>query len=276
MLSNLYIENIAVIEKTNIDFTDGLNVLTGETGAGKSIVIDSINAILGKRSSKGLVRSGTDKAFVSATFEDLSPLVLKKLSAMGYETEDGALILQRELSSSGKNTCRINSRPCTVSALKEIGEYLINIHGQNDNLELMNPALHIVYIDALADDAAALSSYRRTYREWKEAREELDSQDSDEAQRLSRIDLLQFQIEELENAAITVGEYDALNAEKNVLLNREKIAKELIKAQIALDGDDDEVEGALRLLDDASAALIFASRYLEQMEGISDRLSSSL
>lgn len=276
MLSNLYIENIAVIEKTNIDFSAGLNVLTGETGAGKSIVIDSINAILGKRSSKGLVRSGADKAFVSATFEDLSPLVIKKLSAMGYETEDNQLILQRELSVAGKNTCRINSRPCTVSALKEIGEYLVNIHGQNDNLELMNPALHIVYIDALADDASALSSYRQTYRDWKTAKEELDSQDSDEAQRLSRIDLLQFQIEELENAAITVGEYDALSAEKNALLNREKISRELIKAQIALDGDGDEREGAIRLLDDASSALIFASRYLDQLEGISDRLSSSL
>lgn len=276
MLSNLYIENIAVIEKTNIDFSAGLNVLTGETGAGKSIVIDSINAILGKRSSKGLVRSGADKAFVSATFEDLSPLVIKKLSAMGYETEDGQLILQRELSAAGKNTCRINSRPCTVSALKEIGEYLVNIHGQNDNLELMNPALHIVYIDALADDASILSSYRQTYRDWKTAKEELDSQDSDEAQRLSRIDLLQFQIEELENAAITVGENDSLNAEKTALLNREKISRELIKAQIALDGDDDEREGAIRLLDDASSALIFASRYLDQLEGISDRLSSSL
>ncbi|MBQ3417849.1 MAG: DNA repair protein RecN [Ruminococcus sp.] len=276
MLSNLYIENIAVIEKTNIDFSSGLNVLTGETGAGKSIVIDSINAILGKRSSKGLVRSGTDKAFVCATFEDLSPLVNKKLSQMGYETEDGVLILQRELSAAGKNTCRINSRPCTVSALKEIGEYLVNIHGQNDNLELMNPALHIVYIDALADIATDLSSYRQTFRQWKEAKEELESLDSDEAQRLSRIDLLRFQIEELENAAITVGEYDALNAEKTALMNREKITKELMKAQIALDGDDDEVQGALRLLDDASTALIAASRYFDQTEALADRLSASL
>ena len=275
MLSNLYIENIAVIEKTNIEFSPGLNVLTGETGAGKSIVIDSINAILGKRSSKGLVRSGTDKAFVSATFEELGPLVIKKLTSMGYETEDGVLILQRELSASGKNTCRINSRPCTVSALKEIGEYLVNIHGQNDNLELMNPALHIVYIDALADIASELSSFRQTFRMWKEAREELDSQDSDEQQRLSRIDLLRFQIEELENTSVTVGEYDVLTAEKNALLNREKIAKELMKAQIALDGDGDGEQGALRLLDDASSALIAASRYLEQMEGIADRLSSA-
>ena len=146
MLTNLYIENIAVIEKSNIDFTGGLNVLTGETGAGKSIVIDAINAVLGKRSSRGIIRTGADAAFVSATFEDISDLVKKKLASMGYEAEDDTLILSRELNTSGKNTCRVNTRPATVAALKEIGEYLINIHGQNDNLELMNPALHIVYI----------------------------------------------------------------------------------------------------------------------------------
>ena len=213
MLTNLYIENIAVIEKTNIDFTRGLNILTGETGAGKSIVIDSINAVLGKRSSRGLIRSGADAAFVSATFEDVSELVQKKLTSMGYSAEDGTLILSRELSVSGKNTCRINSRPATVSALKDIGEYLVNIHGQNDNLELMNPALHIVYIDALAGLGEKLSAYRSLYRELKAVEEELSNADMDEAERLSKIDLLTFQIQELEDAAITDGEYDALTNE---------------------------------------------------------------
>ncbi len=276
MLSNLYIENIAVIEKTNIDFSKGFNVLTGETGAGKSIVIDSINAILGKRSSKGLIRSGEEKAFVSATFEDLSPLVKKKLSVMGYECEDDTLILQRELHLSGKNTCRINSRPCTVSALKDIGEYLVNIHGQNDNLELMNPALHIVYLDALADISSLLSSYRETYHELKDAERRLKEEVTDEELRLSRIDLLSFQIEELENAGITVGEYDALNKEKTALQNQEKIIKELMKAQMILDGDGDTSDGALRMLDDASSAMIYTSRYYSPAEGLSDRLSSAL
>ena len=236
MLTNLYIENIAVIEKSNIDFTHGLNVLTGETGAGKSIVIDAINAVLGKRSSRGMIRTGADAAYVSATFEELSELVHKKLGAMGYSAEDGSLILSRELSASGKNTCRINSRPATVAALKELGEYLINIHGQNDNLELMNPALHIVYIDALADIGERLAAYRGLYRELRAVEEELSSADTDESERLRRMDLLSFQITELEDADITVGEYDALSEERNALQNREKIAKELMRARIALDG----------------------------------------
>ncbi len=276
MLTNLYIENIAVIEKTNIDFTNGLNILTGETGAGKSIVIDSINAVLGKRSSRGLIRSGADAAFVSATFENVSDLVQKKLASLGYSAEDGTLILSRELSVSGKNTCRVNSRPATVSVLKDIGEYLVNIHGQNDNLELMNPSLHIVYIDALAQMGERLSAYRAVYRELKAVEEELSAANMDEAERLSRIDLLTFQIGELEDAAITVGEYDALTAEKEALRNREKIAKELMRARIALDGDDDEIDGALRMIDDATEAVIRAARYLPDLEGDSDRLSSAL
>lgn len=275
MLTNLYIENIAVIEKSNIDFTAGLNVLTGETGAGKSIVIDSINAVLGKRSSRGIIRTGAESAFVSATFEDVSELVLKKLGTMGYEAEDGTLILSRELSASGKNTCRINSRPATVAALKDIGEYLINIHGQNDNLELMNPALHIVYIDALAELTPKLSEYRKIYRELRAVEEELSSADTDEAERLRRIDLLTFQISELEDADITVGEYDALTQERTALQNREKIAKELMSALAALRGDDD-TDGAVRMIDDASSSAMTASRYMSSLEGVADRLSSAL
>ncbi len=275
MLTNLYIENIAVIEKTNIDFTRGLNILTGETGAGKSIVIDSINAVLGKRSSRGLIRSGAESAFVSAAFEDISSLVQKKLASMGYTAEDGVLLLSRELSVSGKNTCRINSRPATVSALKELGEYLVNIHGQNDNLELMNPSLHIVYIDALAQMGEKLGAYRSLYRELRDAEEALGAADMDEAERLSKIDLLTYQIAELEDAGVTIGEYDALTAEKSALQNREKIAKELMRSRIALDGDDD-ADGALRMLDDAANSVQYAARYLPTLENTSDRLSAAL
>lgn len=275
MLTNLYIENIAVIEKSNIDFTGGLNVLTGETGAGKSIVIDAINAVLGKRSSRGIIRSDADAAYVSATFEELSELTLRKLNAMGYEAQDGTLILSRELNTAGKNTCRINSRPATVAALKEIGEYLINIHGQNDNLELMNPALHIVYIDALADTGERLAAYRKLYRELKTVEEKLQSAETDESERLRRMDLLSFQITELEDADITVGEYEALSEERNALQNREKIIKELMRARIALDGDDD-ADGVLRMADDAAASVMNASRYLSALEETADRLSSAL
>ena len=276
MLTSLYIENIAVIEKTNIDFSAGLNVLTGETGAGKSIIIDAINAVLGKRSSRGLVRAGAESAVVVAAFSDLSDLTLRKLSSMGYEADDGTLVLHRELTASGRSICKINARPASVSALKEIGEYLVNIHGQNDNLELMNPALHIVYIDALAADGELLSVYRAAYREMKNIEAELSAADLDESERLSRIDLLSFQIEELENASLTVGEKDSLAAEKAALLNREKIMKELMLAKMTLDGDGDETDGVLRMLDDASSALITASRYLDSVMGLSDRLSGAL
>ena len=275
MLSDLYIENIAVIEKTNIDFSSGLNVLTGETGAGKSIVIDAINAVLGKRSSRSLIRSGAESAYVAATFRDVSPLVVKKLGVMGFDIEDGELILSRRLSTSGRNVCTVNSRPASVSALKEIGEYLINIHGQNDNLELMDPSLHIVYIDALAGIGEALAEYRRVFRELQSVERQLSEDTMDENRRLSEIDLLTFQIDELENAAITIGEYDALTAEKNALRNREKITKELIRAKRILDGDDD-IDGVLRMLDDAASSAVTAGGYLSEIESLGDRLSTAM
>ena len=275
MLTDLYIENIAVIEQTDISFTRGLNVLTGETGAGKSIVIDAINAVLGKRSSRGLIRSGADAAFVSASFEDIGGYAERKLSSMGFVSEDGSLVISRELSASGRNTCRINSRPASVADLKAIGEYLINIHGQNDNMELMDPSLHIVYIDALAGLSAKLSEYRSVYREYTAACDELASAEMDEAERLARIDLLSFRVRELEDAGITEGEYDALTAERTALQNRERIAKELMLARVRLDGDD-ESDGALRMLDDASSALLGAARWMPSLEGAGDRLYSAL
>ena len=275
MLSNLYIENIAVIEKTNIDFSDGFNVMTGETGAGKSIVIDSINAVLGQRTGKGIIRNGADKAFVSATFTDVSKFVEKKASTLGFEVEDGMVILQREMSVSGKNTCRINSRPATVSALKELSSYLVNIHGQSDNAELMSPSLHLHYIDALAKNSALLSDYRETYYEYVKVKEELENANDDEAQRLSQIDLLSFQVEELENADIKVGETETLTAEKTILLNSDKIIKSLIKAKAVLDGDDD-TDGVINMTDDAFSSLSVAARYQDSLADLSDRLANTL
>lgn len=275
MLSNLYIENIAVIEKTNIDFSDGFNVMTGETGAGKSIVIDSINAVLGQRTGKGIIRNGADKAFVSATFTDVSKFVEKKASTLGFEVEDGMVILQREMSVSGKNTCRINSRPATVSALKELSSYLVNIHGQSDNAELMSPSLHLHYIDALAKNSALLSDYRETYYEYVKVKEELENANDDEAQRLSQIDLLSFQVEELENADIKVGETETITAEKTILLNSDKIIKSLIKAKAVLDGDDD-TDGVINMTDDAFSSLSVAARYQDSLADLSDRLANTL
>ncbi len=275
MLSNLYIENIAVIEKTNIDFTNGFNVLTGETGAGKSIVIDSINAVLGSRTTKQIIRQGAQSAFVSAQFCDVSDLVAKKAKQLGFEVEDGMVILQREMSVSGKNNCKINSRPATVSALRELSAYLVNIHGQSDNLELMSPSLHLHYIDALSSNEKLLAQYKQVFYEYTKAKDELENANDDESQRLARIDLLRYQIDELENAEITVGEIDSLTAEKSVLLNSEKITKSLIKAKSILDGDDD-TDGVISMTDDAFSALSVSARYHESFTDLSDRLANAL
>lgn len=275
MLSNLYIENIAVIEKTNIDFTNGFNVLTGETGAGKSIVIDSINAVLGSRTTKQIIRQGAQSAFVSAQFCDVSDLVTKKAKQLGFEVEDGMVILQREMSVSGKNNCKINSRPATVSALRELSAYLVNIHGQADSLELMSPSLHLHYIDALSSNEKLLAQYKQVFNEYTKAKDELENANDDESQRLARIDLLRYQIDELENAEITVGEIDSLTAEKSVLLNSEKITKSLIKAKSILDGDDD-TDGVISMTDDAFSALSVSARYHESFTDLSDRLANAL
>ncbi len=275
MLSNLYIENIAVIEKTNIDFSSGFNVLTGETGAGKSIVIDSINAVLGARTPKQIIRNGADSAFVSACFTDVSAYVEKKARLLGFEVEDGMLILQREMTSSGRNNCKINSRPATVSALKELSAYLVNIHGQSDNLELMSPSLHLHYIDALAKNNELLSQYKRVFAEYMSAKEELENANDDESERLARIDLLRFQIDELESADIKIGESEELNKEKNVLMNCEKISKALYKSKAILDGDDD-IDGVVNMTDDACTSLVVAARYREDLGDLSDRLMNTL
>lgn len=275
MLSNLYIENIAVIEKTNIDFTDGFNVMTGETGAGKSIVIDSINAVLGQRTPKNIIRNGSNSAFVSATFTDVSKFAEKKAESLGFSAEDGMIILQREMNVSGKNTCRINSRPATVSALKELSTYLVNIHGQSDNAELMSPSLHLHYIDALAQNIKLLADYRETYYEYVKVKEELENLNDDETKRLDEIELLRYQIEELENAEIKLGESEALIEEKSLLLNSDKITKALLKSKSILDGDDD-IDGVINMTDDAFASLSTAARYHDSLADLSDRLANSL
>ena len=194
---------------------------------------------------------------------------------LGFEVEDGMVILQREMSSSGKNTCRINSRPATVSALKELSAYLVNIHGQSDNAELMSPSLHLHYIDALAQNAKLLSEYRAVYNEYVLAKEEIEGANDDEAQRLSQIDLLRYQIDELIDADIKVGETDALNIEKTTLLNSDKITKSLLKSKSILDGDDD-IDGVINMTDDAFSSLSTASRYQESLTDLSDRLYNAL
>lgn len=275
MLSNLYIENIAVIEKTNIDFSSGFNVLTGETGAGKSIVIDSINAVLGQRTGKQIIRHGADSALVIATFTDVSDMVKRKAELLGFSSEDDTIILWREMSASGKNTCRINSRPATVSTLRELSAYLVGIHGQNDNLELMTPSLHLHYVDSLANDHELIASYRKVYNEYTKVKAELISADIDDSQRADRIDLLKYQIDEIESADINVGEQEALNKEKTVLLNSEKIVKSLMKSYRILTGDDD-TDGVITLTDEAMSELGIAARYQDELSELYDRTANAL
>ena len=262
MLKNLYIENIAVIEKTAIDFTGGLNVLTGETGAGKSIVIDSINAILGNRTSRDLIRNGSENAFVSAEFDELSDRVLEKLNELGFSPEeDGSVMIQRELTLSGKGKCRINGRPTTVGVLKELGEYLIDIHGQHASYELMQPELHINYIDKLGNMDDALDEYRKAYREYSKLKAELEKAELDEGERARRLDLLRYQVQELEQADFYVGEFEELSEKRQLIENKEKIAKALNEAYEYLNGTD-ETDGAVRQLEMSCDSLGDISEYM--------------
>ena len=275
MLSNLYIENIAVIEKTTIDFCKGLNVLTGETGAGKSIVIDAINAILGNRTSRDLIRHGCDTAFVSAEFVQPSEQVISVLQEYGVELEEDAVIIQRELSSSGKGKCRINGRPTTVSVLKAIGVYLMNIHGQHESYELMSPERHIRYIDKLGNLTEELLSYQQAYKHYQSLKNQLDKANYDEAERERRLDLLRYQIGELETADLSIGEYEDLLEQRTMLENRERIAAALNEAKEWLNGSD-ESDGAVQMTESATESLNSVAHVYTDVESIAERLQSAV
>ena len=271
MLTNLYIENIAVIEKSNINFSGGLNVLTGETGAGKSIVIDAISAILGHRTSKEIIRTGAEKAYVSATFDNLNTETISKLADLGYEIEDDTLIISREISLNGKNNCRINSRPATVSTLKEIGLNLINIHGQHESYQLFSPETHIDYIDASGNYENLINEYNCSYKELKTIEKQLNSLNVDENKRLQEIDLLSYQVNEIENADLQIGEEEELNNERFVLQNGEKLTEMLTEAKIYADGDGN-VTGALETLDNICTAISNGAGYNPNLSSLSEKL----
>ena len=275
MLKNLYIENIAVIEKTSIDFSNGLNVLTGETGAGKSIVIDSINAVLGNRTSRDLIRNGAESAFVSAEFEDISPKAEQILNEYGFATDDGTVIIQREISLSSKGKCRINGRPATVSTLKAVGTYLINIHGQHESYELMSPELHINYIDKLGDIRNDIEEYAKAYQEYRSLQSQLDKAEFDESERNRKMDLLQYQVNELEQADMYVGEYEELKEQRTLIENKEKIANALNEAHSLLNGGED-TGGILEQLENACSALESITEYMPDSEDICKRMQSAL
>lgn len=255
MLKFLHIENIAVIERSDIEFTDGFNVLSGETGAGKSIVIDAINAVLGERTSKELIRAGCDTAEVSAVFGELDNAAAAALSDKGITPdEDGNIIIRRRLSAAGKGLIKLNDRPVTAAELKEIGRHLVNIHGQHDNQALLDPERHLDYIDAVADDDPIKGKYYAEFRELNRIRKELAATETDEDEKRRRVSLLRYQINELESAGIKTGEYEKLQKKLAVARNYQKTAEALSRAYSALKGDD-EFDGAVSLLTNAEKSL---------------------
>ena len=258
MLSSLQIENVAVIQKANVHFEKGLNVLTGETGAGKSILIDSINAILGNRTSKDLVRTGAAKAVIRAAFEDVPPAVLDSLEKAGYERSE-ALLLSREITAEGKSTCRINGMPATAAILRELCGGLININGQHDSVGLLNPARHEGILDAYAQNSAEYQAYYAIYRELVGVKKTLDAMITDESEKQRRIDLLSYQVQEIDDAGLTAGEEQTLESHRKVLANASTIRDRIAQCYALLSGGD-EAPGAVDLLGEASNAVDAAAQ----------------
>ena len=270
MLSCLQIENVAVIQKAEVHFQPGLNVLTGETGAGKSILIDSINAILGNRTSKDLVRTGASKAVIRASFAQIPGVVLDKLEAAGYE-RSAELLLSREITAEGKSSCRINGMPTTAAVLRELCGGLININGQHDSVGLLNPAHHLSILDDYAQNAKLYQEYYVLYRSLVKVKKELDAMITDEAEKQRRIDLLSYQVQEIEEAGLTAGEEQTLEARRKVLANASTIRDRVAKAHALLSGDDD-TPGAVDLLGEASNAMDTAAQLDESLSGVSGTL----
>lgn len=252
MLELLHIENIAIIEAADIEFAPGFNALTGETGAGKSIVIDSLSAVLGQRTSRELIRTGAEKAFVSATFSGMAPELTEEL---GIQPEaDGTLLLQREIQTDGKNVCRVNGRPVTVGQLRALGARLLNIHGQHDGQQLLDEEQHIVYLDSFGRVESLAITYAEKYKDFTDIRRQIGALQMDEAEKARRVDTLQYQIEELRRAKLKSGEEEELTARRGMLRNAEKFLDAVAGADYALNGDDSG-GGALSALRQAQDAL---------------------
>ena len=252
MLELLHIENIAIIEAADIEFAPGFNALTGETGAGKSIVIDSLSAVLGQRTSRELIRTGAEKAFVSAAFSGMAPELTETL---GIQPEaDGTLLLQREIQTDGKNVCRVNGRPVTVGQLRALGARLLNIHGQHDGQQLLDEEQHIVYLDSFGRMESLAITYAEKYKDFTDIRRQIGALQMDEAEKARRVDTLQYQIEELRRAKLKSGEEEELTARRGMLRNAEKFLGAVAGADYALNGDDSG-GGALSALRQAQDAL---------------------
>ena len=272
MLEMLHIENIAIIERSEIAFTRGFNALTGETGAGKSIVIDSMSAVLGQRTSRDLIRTGADKAFVSAWFSHVPASICEDLGIT--PDEDGNLLLQREIHADGKNVCRVGSRPVTVSQLRQLGSRLVNIHGQHDGQQLLDEEQHLTYLDRYGRVENAFSVYADKYNTLTEIRRQMTALQMDEAEKARRMDTLQYQIAELERAKLKEGEEEVLESRRNLLRNGEKFISAVSGCDYCLSGSDDS-DGVLALLRRAQEAISTVRNLDETFAALYERLQEA-
>ena len=272
MLELLHIENIAIIQEAEIAFQPGFNALTGETGAGKSIVIDAMSAVLGQRTSRDLIRTGTSKAFVSALFSHVNPALCEGLGAA--PDEDGNLMLQREIGADGKNVCRVGGRPVTVSQLRALGSRLVNIHGQHDGQQLLDEEQHLAYLDSFGKVENLLEAYTDKYNSLMEIRRKMNALQMDEAEKARRMDTLQYQINELDRAKLKSGEEEELQGRRNLLRNAEKFISAVSGADYALNGGEDG-SGVLNLLRQAQDALGTVRHLDEGFNALYERLESA-
>ncbi len=276
MLTHLYIDNVAVIEHAEVVLGAGLTVLTGETGAGKSILIDALSAVLGERASRESVRSGCPFATVTAVFDDLPDGVLQVLEEQGLSPEeDGTLMLRRRISAENKSLCCVGDQPCTAAVMRRIGRLLVNIHGQHENQALLSVERHVDYLDCLGELETVRAEYEACYRAYCATHRALRKTDTDETAKAQRQEMLRFQIEELETAALTVGEEEGLAQRREVLHNAEKIGCLLTLADRTLSGSEEE-NGALSALEQVADLLRETARYLPEAEGLSTRVHTVL
>ena len=272
MLTQLYIQNIAVIEQASIDFEPGFTVLTGETGAGKSIIIDAIYAVLGERTSKELVRTGAEQASVSALFTDVSPQTQQVLRELDIPLEDdGSLLIRREIRPHGRSSCKLNNIPATVSMLRAVGGTLIDILGQHESYKLLSPEVHGTYIDSFAGAYGLLAEYRAAYTALRRIKCELDALESDEGQKSRRMDILHYQIEELEAAQLRVGEQAELTERRDEIRNSERIVRGVGEAVTLLQGDEDN-GGAITAVSVAAESLEQAARYAPSLSNVAEHV----
>ena len=275
MLSQLYIENIAVIRQATIDFQQGFHVFTGETGAGKTILISAINAVLGGRTFKEIIRTGETRATVSALFTEIPAEICSKIEKLGYPLEDNQLLVQREIDLSGKGQCRLDGRPATAAMLREVCSLLIDIHGQHDNQELLSAEKHLGFLDSYGAYPQEMADYAAAYEQMCDCAARLEKLQMDESYKLQRMDILQFQLKEIGEAKLTAGEEEQLVEQQKRIRNAERITESLGAIYTLLNGDGEEMRGALEALEEVSSELDTAAKYLPDFEGYGEKLSDA-